>query len=89
MSLFSSLYPIYQHNPFVGEKGKETARCTCSCVWACMWGPVRAGVPDCKERIRSLECKTLLDPGVTFEAKSPAHICPSWVMIQLVAPLEC
>lgn len=23
MSLFSSLHPIYQHNPFVGEEGKE------------------------------------------------------------------
>lgn len=54
-----------------------------------MCGPEWAGVPDCGERIRSLECKTLLDPGATFGAKSLAHICPSWVMIQLVAPLEC
>lgn len=59
------------------------------CVWACVCGAAKAGVPVCRERIRSLECKTLLDPMATFEAKSPAHICPSWVMIQLVAPLEC
>lgn len=59
------------------------------CVWACICGAAKAGVPDCRERIRSLECKTLLDPSATFEAKSLAHICPSWVMIQLVAPLEC
>ena len=63
--------------------------CVCVCVWACMYGAVKAGVPNWRERIRSLECKTLLDPSVTFYAKSLAHICPSWVMIQLVAPLEC
>lgn len=63
------------------------------CVFLFMWGwmcwTVKASVPDSRERIRGLECKTLLDPGATFEAKSLAHICPSWVMIQLVAPLEC
>lgn len=33
----------------------------------------KTSVPDSRERIKGLECKTLLDPTSTFEAKSP---CP-------------
>lgn len=52
------------------------------------WSSGAAASQTAGRGIRSLECKTLLDPGATFEAKSLAHICPSWVMIQLVAPFR-
>lgn len=78
--LFKSPYPVYQHNLWLlVQKGTETPHGACErCssfirVWACMCGPAKAGVPDCGERIRSLECKTLLDPSATFGAKIP---CP-------------
>ena len=84
-----SLYPVYHQNLCLLAEGHGV--CACVCVCACLRLCVRANasVPDCWERIRSPVCKTLLDPTMTFEAKSLAHICLSWVMIQSVTPLEC
>lgn len=91
---FKSLYPIAHHNLCLAAHTHrrltaERELYIFMCVRACTRRAVKAGVPDGRERIRRLECKTLLDLSVTFEAKSLAHICPSWVMIQLVTPLEC
>lgn len=79
---------VWMYKGHSDSKQSESCRHLCVCG-QCMCRAAKASVPDCRERIRRLECKTLLDLGATFETKSLAHICPSWVMIQLVTPLEC